>query len=194
MPKTKNTSLEPIPDFSLSRLVGRPQLLPGESSDQYEQLLAELIRELEAKSPLAVMLVEQLYEALLWARRHGQDKLYLIHEKMAENFSSIGHFSESIFEALTTLSRDPSDKNAINIVDDALKEKGTTLELIRARAVRSSLNTIKEIDALINQQLNTIRHLQKSIEAIELKPRLKKRLDLQLQALERDLVAIEHDE
>ena len=194
MPKTKKTSLEPIPDFSLSRLVGRPQLLPGESSDQYEQLLAELIQELEAKSPLAVMLVEQLYEALLWARRHGQDKLFLIHEKMAEHLTDLGIFSETIFAALITISRDSSDKNAKNIIDKALKEQGTTLDLIRARAVRSSMDTIKEIDGLINQQLNSIRHLQKSIEAIELKPRLQKRLDLQLQALERDLAAIEHDE
>ena len=42
--------------------------------------------------------------------------------------------------------------------------------------------------------MNTARHIQKSLEAVELKPRLLRRLDLQIESFERDLGAIEHDQ
>ena len=42
--------------------------------------------------------------------------------------------------------------------------------------------------------MNTVRYIQNSLEAVELKPRRFRRLGLQIESLERDLGAIEHDQ
>ena len=70
--------------------------------------------------------------------------------------------------------------------------KGHTYSSLRAKAVSRIIDKLKTLDGLVRQHVNTIRHIQKSLEAIELKPRLMKRLDLQIESLERDLGAIEN--
>jgi len=57
----------------------------------------------------------------------------------------------------------------------------------------SCAKEIKIADDLIQRQVLNIRHLQKSLNAIDMNPRIIKRMDLDLKRAERDLNALEHD-
>ena len=52
------------------------------------------------------------------------------------------------------------------------------------RAFKDAARHIKMVDDLIHRQHQTIRHLQRSIDSIDYKSRLIKRMDLELAALE----------
>ena len=55
---------------------------------------------------------------------------------------------------------------------------------LRVRAFKDAAKHIKMVDDLIHRQHQTIRHLQRSIDSIDYKSRLIKRMDLELAALE----------
>ena len=50
---------------------------------------------------------------------------------------------------------------------------------------------IKMVDDLIHRQYQTMRHLQKSIDAVDFKSRIIKRMDLELADLESKALAID---
>ena len=62
---------------------------------------------------------------------------------------------------------------------------------LRARGFKSAYKHIKMADDLIHRQYQTIRHLQKSIDAVDFKSRLIKRMDLELVELEKQALAID---
>lgn len=62
---------------------------------------------------------------------------------------------------------------------------------LRARGFKSAYKYIKMADDLIHRQYQTIRHLQKSIDAVDFKSRLIKRMDLELVELEKQALAID---
>ena len=57
----------------------------------------------------------------------------------------------------------------------------------------SRAKVIRIADDLIQRQMLNIRHLQKSLDAIDMKSRIIKRMDLELERIERDLTVLEHD-
>ena len=59
-----------------------------------------------------------------------------------------------------------------------------TLSDLRVRAFKDAARHIKMVDDLIHRQHQTMRHLQRSIDSIDYKSRLIKRMDLELAALE----------
>ena len=69
-------------------------------------------------------------------------------------------------------------------IDEVLAESNLTLPDLRARAFKDAARHIKMVDDLIHRQHQTIRHLQRSIDSIDYKSRLIKRMDLELAALE----------
>ena len=69
-------------------------------------------------------------------------------------------------------------------IDEVLAESNLTLPDLRARAFKDAARHIKMVDDLIDRQHQTIRHLQRSIDSINYKSRLIKRMDLELAALE----------
>ena len=192
------SSIQPKPesaldtDLSLASLLGAPKLLPEESLVDYQAELTVLIGELNRATPLAMMLTEQLLESLRWARRHSEDKACVILNEMAYRLD----FSERDFirEALYALQDSPDSQEDREYIEQKLISNHHTLSSLRAEAVSRKIDTLKVLDARIRQHLNTVRHIQKSLEALELKPRLMKRLDLQIESLERDLNAIEQDQ
>ena len=70
------------------------------------------------------------------------------------------------------------------MIEEALTEANLTLSDLRARAFKNAARHIKMVDDLIHRQHQTIRHLQRSIDSIDYKSRLLKRMDLELAALE----------
>jgi hypothetical protein len=181
----------PVEDKSKSLLpfLSSPKLLPDEFEVEFQSGLQSLLSELDNPSPLAVALVSQLNECLWWIRRHTVDKELLLHEAMARllakagsNWMASGNSKLSV--ALGHYLDGSADKDQADLIEEALTEANLTLPDLRARAFKDAARHIKMVDDLIHRQHQTIRHLQRSIDSIDYKSRLIKRMDLELAALE----------
>uniref|UniRef100_UPI004048A6E1 hypothetical protein n=1 Tax=Algoriphagus sp. TaxID=1872435 RepID=UPI004048A6E1 len=181
----------PVEDKSKSLLpfLSSPKLLPNESEAEFESSLQSLLSELDNPSPLAVALVSQLNECLWWIRRHTVDKELLLHEAMARLLSKagsnwMGSGNSALSVALEHYLDGSAHKDEVDFIDQALTEANLTLPDLRVRAFKDASRHIKMVDDLIHRQHQTIRHLQRSIDSIDYKSRLIKRMDLELAALE----------
>jgi len=174
---------------SLLPLLSSPRLLPDESEAEFESGLQSLLSELDNPSPLAVVLISQLNECLWWIKRHAADKELLLHEAMARLLSKAGSYSETydnrkVSEALEHYLDGSADKDESAWIDEILVESKLALPDLRIRAFKDAAKHIKMVDDLIHRQHQTMRHLQRSIDSIDYKSRLIKRMDLELAALE----------
>jgi len=181
----------PVEDKSKSLLpfLASPKLLPNESEAEFQSGLQSLLSELDNPSPLAVALVSQLNESLWWVKRHTVDKELLLHEAMARLLSKagsnwIGSGNSALSVALEHYLDGSADEDEVALVEQALTEANLTLSDLRARAFKDAARHIKMVDDLIHRQNQTIRHLQRSIDSIDYKSRLIKRMDLELAALQ----------
>ena len=181
----------PVEDKSKSLLpfLSSPKLLPDESEAEFQSGLQSLLSELDNPSPLAVALVSQLNESLWWIKRHTVDKELLLHEAMARLLSKAGSNwmtsgNSKLSEALEHYLDGSADKDEADWIEEALTESKLTLSDLRVRAFKDAAKHIKMVDDLIHRQHQTMRHLQRSIDSIDYKSRLIKRMDLELAALE----------
>ena len=181
----------PVEDKSKSLLsfLSSPKLLPHESEAEFQSGLQSLLSELDNPSALAVALVSQLNECLWWIRRHTVDKELLLHEAMARllsregsNWMASGNSKLSV--VLEHYLNGSAQKDQAALIEEALIDANLTLSDLRARAFKDAARHIKMVDDLIHRQHQTIRHLQRSIDSIDYKSRLIKRMDLELAALE----------
>ena len=76
-------------------------------------------------------------------------------------------------------------------VDSLLKKGKLTISDLRARGFKDAAKNLKMADELIHRQYQTMRHLQKSIDAVDFKSRIIKRMDLELADLESKALAID---
>jgi hypothetical protein len=174
---------------SLLPFLSSPKLLPDELGAEFQSGLQSLLSELDNPSPLAVALISQLNESLWWIKRHTVDKELLLHEAMARLLSMAGGYSETydnrkVSEALERYLDGSAHKDEAEWIKDILTESKVTLSDLRVRAFKDAAKHIKMVDDLINRQHQTMRHLQRSIDSIDYKSRLIKRMDLELAALE----------
>jgi hypothetical protein len=174
---------------SLLPFLSSPKLLPNESEAEFQSGLQSLLSELDNPSPLAVALVSQLNESLWWIRRHTVDKELLLHEAMARLLSKagsnwMGSGNSKLSVALEHYLDGSADKYQAGLVEEALVEANLTLSDLRVRAFKDAARHIKMVDDLIHRQHQTMRHLQRSIDSIDYKSRLIKRMDLELAALD----------
>jgi hypothetical protein len=181
----------PVEDKSKSLLpfLSSPKLLPDESEAEFQSGLQSLLSELDNPSPLAVALVSQLNESLWWIRRHTKDKELLLHEAMArllsrEGSTWMGSGNSALSVALEHYLDGSADKDQAALIEEALIDANLTLSDLRAKAFKDAAKHIKMVDDLIHRQHQTMRHLQRSIDSIDYKSRLIKRMDLELAALE----------
>ncbi|MDB9999717.1 hypothetical protein OAE16_04675 [Porticoccaceae bacterium] len=181
----------PVEDKSKSLLpfLSSPKLLPDESEAEFQSGLQSLLSELDNPSALAVALVSQLNECLWWIRRHTVDKELLLHEAMARLLTKAGSnwMGSGNSKLSVTLERyldGSSDNDQAALIEEALVDANLTLSDLRAKAFKDAARHIKMVDDLIHRQHQTMRHLQRSIDSIDYKSRLIKRMDLELAALE----------
>ncbi|MDA8657100.1 hypothetical protein N9L59_06435 [Luminiphilus sp.] len=181
----------PVEDKSKSLLpfLSSPKLLPNESEAEFQSGLQSLLSELDNPSALAVALVSQLNECLWWIRRHTVDKELLLHEAMArllyrEGSNLMGSGNSALSVALEHYLDGSAHKDQTDLIEKALIDANLTLSDLRVRAFKDAARHIKMVDDLIHRQHQTIRHLQRSIDSIDYKSRLIKRMDLELAALE----------
>ena len=181
----------PVEDKSKSLLpfLSSPKLLPDESEAEFQSGLQSLLSELDNPSPLAAALVSQLNECVWWIRRHTVDKELLLHEAMARILSKAGNHwdtydNHKVSGVLEHYFNGSADKDEAEWIDEILAESKLTPSDLRVRAFKDAARHIKMVDDLIHRQHQTIRHFQRSIDSIDYKPRLIKRMDLELAALE----------
>jgi len=163
---------------------------------EFQSSLQGLLSELDNPSPLNVALVTQLNECLWWIKRHTVDKELLLHESMARILSKAGSYSEVYDNRLVSIALEGflagnANKKDEQWVNDLLKEAKLTVSNLRARGFKDAAKHIKMADELIHRQYQTMRHLQKSIDAVDFKSRLIKRMDLELAVLENNALAID---
>ena len=166
-----------------------PSFCPMNLRLSSNQVCKAFLSELDNPSPLAVALVSQLNECLWWIRRHTADKELLLHEAMARLLSKAGnnwdtYDNQKVSEALERYLDGSADKDEAIWIDEILAESKLTLPDLRVRAFKDAAKHIKMVDDLIHRQHQTMRHLQRSIDSIDYKSRLLKRMDLELAALE----------
>ena len=181
----------PLEDKSKSLLpfLSSPKLLPNESEAEFQSSLQSLLSELDNPSPLAVALISQLNECLWWIKRHTVVKELLLNEAMARLLSKagsnwMGSGNSKLSVALGHYLNGSADKDQADLIEEAFTEANLTLCDLRVRAFKDAARHIKMVDDLIYRQHQTIRHLQRSIDSIDYKSRLIKRMDLELAALE----------
>ena len=76
-------------------------------------------------------------------------------------------------------------------VEEVLEQAKLTLSDLRVSGFKAAAKHIKMADELIHRQYHTMRHLQKSIDAVDFKSRLIKRMDLELAELEKKSLAVD---
>ena len=181
---------------SIATLLPKPRLLPNESEAEFQSSLQGLLSELDNLSPLNVALVTQLNECLWWIKRHTVDKELLLHDSMAVILTRSADFPQSYDNRLVSMALEGflagnASKEDNLWIDDLLEGAKLTVSDLRARGFKSAAKDIKMADDLIHRQYQTMRHLQKSIDAVDFKSRLIKRMDLELADLENKALAID---
>ena len=84
-----------------------------------------------------------------------------------------------------------ANKDDKEMIDSLLKNGELTMPDLRARGFKDASKHLKMADELIHRQYQTMRHLQKSIDAVDFKSRIIKRMDLELADLENKAQAID---
>ena len=181
---------------SLAPFLSSPKLLPGESESEFNASLEGLLSELENPSPLNIALVVQLNECLWWIKRHTVDKELLLHDSMARILARSNSYIETydnhqVSSALENYFSGSANKDDKKMIDNILKNGELTMPDLRARGFKDASKHLKMADELIHRQYQTMRHLQKSIDAVDFKSRIIKRMDLELADLENKAQAID---
>ena len=181
---------------SLLPFLSSPRLLAGESEAEFQSGLQSLLSELDNPSPLAIALITQLNECLWWIKRHTVDKELLLHESMAKILARAGTYSEVydnhvVSTALESFLTGNSSKEEKVWIEAMLVQSKLTVSDLRALGFKTASKYIKMADELIHRQYQTIRHLQRSIDAVDYKSRIIKRMDLELADLEKKTLAID---
>ena len=171
-----------------------------DKTGNFEAILQGLLSDLETPNTLSVLLCEQIAESIFWMRRHVEDKELILLEATAEKIDKAqsGYGSDRACTA--------EDVKQVLLGDEALKRKinnklkkarsntiATSFDGCRAKAFLSCAKEVRIADDLIQRQMLNIRHLQRSLDAIDMKSRIIRRMDLELERVERDLTALEHD-
>ena len=183
--------------LEILKLVRTVQL--ADETGHYEQILHGLLSDLESPDTLSVILCEQIAECLFWLRKHIEDKELILLEATAQKvdkaISRYGDRKTPAEDVRKVLHGNDVLKAEIDqrIAESRDNKVAASFDGCRAVAFEASVKAIKIADDLIQRQLLNIRHLQKSLDNIDMKHRLIKRMDLELLRLEQDINALEHE-
>lgn len=159
-----------------------------EGNFEYEEVLQGLYYELEKPTVLSVLLIEQIAQGFFWIKRHTQDKESLVHSAMialVRDFS----FSKAGAPKLAPRLSEAIEKGRFSEEYELFETelniwKGVTIDELRSKATSDKLKSLRTLDDLINRQVQNLRHLQKSLDAIDFKKRIVKKMDLELERIE----------
>jgi hypothetical protein len=159
-----------------------------EGNFEYEEVLQGLYYELEKPTVLSVLLIEQIAQGFFWIKRHTQDKESLVHARMINlirSFSFMKHGNEQLASQLSEVMVKGRYSEEYEKFEEDLKiVKGITVDELRSQATSDSIDKLKVLDDLIHRHVQNLRHLQKSLDAIDFKKRIVKKMDLELERIE----------
>ncbi len=172
-----------------------------DNTGNFEAILQGLLSDLETPNTLSVLLCEQIAESIFWMRRHVEDKELILLESTAEKIDKAqsGYSNDRSYTAEDVKQALLGDETLKQKINDELKNTrasnpvATSFDGCRAKAFLACAKEVRIADDLIQRQMLNIRHLQRSLDAIDMKSRIIKRMDLELERIERDLTALEHD-
>jgi len=160
--------------------------------NEKEKMLRGLVDEIEEPSALTLLLVEQMADALYWARQQAIDKELIIYRGMQKAIGQAARdWSDPSFSELKAVLEQGIGSKAYNDFELKLnREVGLTIADLRARSMMDNMQLISQADDLIQRQVRNIRGLQKCIDSIDFKKRLVKKMDLELARLETEVAAL----
>ena len=165
-----------------------------EGNLEYEEILLGLFNELESPSVMSTVLVEQVAQSIFWIKRHSLDKEgFLLNQLKSElrDFVKYGDHSDLCDRLDSALQSGRYSDEYQQFERDLYSARSVTLDQLRGRLNKPALEKLKIFDDLINRQLQNLRHLQKSLDAVDFKKRLVKKLDLEIAQMEKNALAIE---
>jgi hypothetical protein len=176
---------------SISRLLGVVPILPGESADLYQSSLDTLIEELGARSVLQVYLAEKIHECLWWMRRYEVQKRATVSAEMASELNSA--FPPNSLAGEAQIRNSLLDNKVDAGIEDALINRGHTIESLRQEAMTAKRMRLVELDQQIALQTKILAGLQASYEVAYNRKTNVERMQLQNALLRRNLQSIEVD-
>ena len=135
------------------------------------------------KEPLEEIFQAQITDCCLWIDRLSRDRENLIQSYMVSQLSKrVAKIDSSVFRAFENF-------NAGNEDDllELLEKAGMSMDQLRADAFTQCADTLRKLEDLIYRQHQNIRHIQKTIDHVKLRPSLIRRLELQIEHAEQIL-------
>ena len=173
----------------IGRLLKVDRVLPGESREEYEEGLAQILKELAiGDQGVDAYLVELVYDALWWLKRNSEVKASLVADEMVEHLN----------DALLECGEDP-DFFTAEIFDSKhekelkayLSAAGVSLTSLRNLALISLAGELRKIDEQSELMHRNLAKLQGNLEQwLARAPRLRL-MKLEAEQRERNLSAIE---
>jgi hypothetical protein len=159
---------------------------------QFDIVFESLLSEMDTPSALSIVLIEQIAECLFWIKQHNNDKEDIICYAMGEELvNTLGFLDEEHVETLTHTIKQVLQGHDVKATEPEryarfkaiMDKRGMTLSTLRAKAMLARLDKIDDLDSIISRHIQNLRHLQKGLDAVDIKKRMLKRLDLEIQQL-----------
>ena len=180
---------------SLSKLASlRTVKMQPKHQQEFDLVFESLIKELDTPSAFSIVLTEQIAECLFWLKQHNKDKEEIICFAMGEElvngmqYNELFVFAEGFTQIIKQILADKLDKeteesNLFRMFNDAMNERGYSLDTLRAKAMLTRMDKINDLDVVISRHIQNLRHLQKGLDAFDFKKKMLKRLDLEIEQL-----------
>ena len=159
---------------------------------QFDIVFESLLNEMDTPSALSVVLIEQIAECLFWIKQHNNDKEEIICYAMGEELvKTLNFIDKEYVEAITHTIKQILQGHDVKATEperyarfeEIMNKRGMTLSTLRAKAMLARMDKIDDLDAIITRHIQNLRHLQKGLDAVDIKKRMLKRLDLEIQQL-----------
>jgi hypothetical protein len=176
--------------LSISDIVSRDPVLPGESRALYDACLSSVITELKATTALQIYLAEQIFDCLWWMRRYEQQKRDTILREMVNVLDESGYgskFTESKRYYFKLLQEADPSEELLEILENA----NHSIVTLRQEAMTRATGQLHGTDVRIAFKAKTLAGFQTSYEVLVNRNINRERLELQNAILKRDLQAIE---
>jgi len=135
------------------------------------------------QDPLEEIFESQITECCAWIERLTRDREALVQRYMAIVLE--GRLRQPDVNVLEAFERfNSGDEDELNKL---LNEVGMSWAQLRASAFGQCLDPLRKLEDLIHRQHQNIRHIQKTIDHVKLRPSLVRRLELQVEHAEQML-------
>ena len=180
---------------SLSKLASlRTVKMQPKHQQEFDLVFESLIKELDTPSAFSIVLTEQIAECLFWLKQHNKDKEEIICFAMGEElvkgmqYNELFVFAEGFTQIIkqklgNKLDKETQESNLFRMFNDAMNERGYSLDTLRAKAMLERMDKINDLDMVLSRHIQNLRHLQKGLDAFDFKKKMLKRLDLEIEQL-----------